>query len=100
VSSISPHRADGLPNFCLILLASTRLPPQVFEEADCAAEAAVVERFDLTGGLGVDHIPIGLNIITIARDNDANKHTFLSDLANGQKAFHLPRQYSRLAGWV
>jgi hypothetical protein len=74
--------------------------PQVFEEADCAAEAAVVERFDLTGGFGVDHIPIGLNIITIARDNDANKHTFLSDLANGQKAFHLPRQYSRLAGWV
>jgi hypothetical protein len=54
----------------------------------------------LTGGFGVDHIPIGLSIITIAWDNDANKNAFLSDLANSQKTFRLPRQYPRLAGWV
>jgi len=55
---------------------------------------------DLTGGFGVDRIPIGLGNITIAWDNAAIKNAFLGDLANGQYTARLSRQYPRLAGWV
>jgi hypothetical protein len=75
-------------------------PPLVRAVAHSVQSEGAGDIADLTGGFGVDRIPTGLYIITIAWDNDANKHTFLSDLANGQKTVHLPRQYPRLASWI
>jgi len=55
---------------------------------------------DLPSAFGVDHVPIRLSIVAIAWDNDANKNAFLTDFANGQKIFLLPRQYPRPAKWI